>query len=238
MYAGVPYRSASSTTSQPPTSRCPRSLTRVPSGYAWLRAVAAILPRHYGVQPSATPDRERAPGRHRVVPVAASRRAGPWPAVIVLHGAGSRKENHADYARAAVAHGLVALTFDNRGHGETEGDRSGTAVIDDLARAGGMARGTAGGGRAPDRRARLEHGRPARDPRRRRVGRHRGGGRDLPRGRVDAGRGRAARARRPPAARGERARGDADRRPGAGRAGWTATTSRTRPSGWAPSRCC
>ena len=46
---------------------------------------------------------------------------GPWPAVIVLHGAGSRKENHADYARAAVAQGLAALTFDNRGHGETEG---------------------------------------------------------------------------------------------------------------------
>ena len=57
--------------------------------------------------------------------------AGPWPAVIVLHGAGSRKENHADYARAAVAHGLAALTFDNRGHGETEG-QLGDAVIDDL----------------------------------------------------------------------------------------------------------
>src|SRR5688572_2047276 len=38
---------------------------------------------------------------------------GPWPAVIVLHGAGSRKENHADYARATVAQGLAALTFDN-----------------------------------------------------------------------------------------------------------------------------
>jgi len=57
--------------------------------------------------------------------------AGPWPAVIVLHGAGSRKENHADYARAAVAHGLAALTFDNRGHGETEGPL-GDGVIDDL----------------------------------------------------------------------------------------------------------
>ena len=56
---------------------------------------------------------------------------GPWPAVIVLHGAGSRKENHADYARAAVAHGLAALTFDNRGHGETEGPL-GDRVVDDL----------------------------------------------------------------------------------------------------------
>jgi uncharacterized protein len=56
---------------------------------------------------------------------------GPWPAVIVLHGAGSRKENHADYARAAVAHDLAALTFDNRGHGETEGPL-GDGVVDDL----------------------------------------------------------------------------------------------------------
>jgi uncharacterized protein len=56
---------------------------------------------------------------------------GPWPAVMVLHGAGSRKENHADYARAAIAHGLAALTFDNRGHGETEGPL-GAGVIDDL----------------------------------------------------------------------------------------------------------
>jgi uncharacterized protein len=56
---------------------------------------------------------------------------GPWPAVIVLHGAGSRKENHADYARAAVAHGLAALTFDNRGHGETEGPL-GDGVADDI----------------------------------------------------------------------------------------------------------
>jgi dipeptidyl aminopeptidase/acylaminoacyl peptidase len=56
---------------------------------------------------------------------------GPWPAVIVLHGAGSRKENHADYARAAVAQGLAALTFDNRGHGETDGPL-GDGVVDDI----------------------------------------------------------------------------------------------------------
>ena len=58
---------------------------------------------------------------------------GPAPAVIVFHGAGSRKENHADYARAALAHGFVALTFDNRGHGETEGSL-GPGVIADLQR--------------------------------------------------------------------------------------------------------
>lgn len=57
---------------------------------------------------------------------------GPVPAVIILHGAGSQKENHADFARAAVAQGFAALTFDNRGHGETEGEL-GPGVIDDLA---------------------------------------------------------------------------------------------------------
>jgi uncharacterized protein len=57
----------------------------------------------------------------------------PAPAVIVFHGAGSQKENHADYARAALAHGFAALTFDNRGHGETEG-LLGPGVIADLQR--------------------------------------------------------------------------------------------------------
>jgi uncharacterized protein len=54
----------------------------------------------------------------------------PAPAVVVLHGAGSRKENHADFARVAVGSGFVALTFDNRGHGETEGDLGPRAVTD------------------------------------------------------------------------------------------------------------
>jgi uncharacterized protein len=57
----------------------------------------------------------------------------PAPAVIVLHGAGSRKENHADYARLAAGHGFAALTFDNRGHGESEGDL-GPRVVFDLQR--------------------------------------------------------------------------------------------------------
>ena len=56
--------------------------------------------------------------------------AGPVPALVVLHGAGSRKENHADFARAAGDHGFAALTFDNRGHGETEGALGARAVSD------------------------------------------------------------------------------------------------------------
>ena len=57
----------------------------------------------------------------------------PAPAVVILHGSGSRKENHADYARMAAAHGCVALTFDARGHGESEG-KLGPGVIVDIER--------------------------------------------------------------------------------------------------------
>jgi fermentation-respiration switch protein FrsA (DUF1100 family) len=54
----------------------------------------------------------------------------PSPAVVVLHGAGSRKENHADFARVAAGQGFVALTFDNRGHGETEGELGPRTIAD------------------------------------------------------------------------------------------------------------
>jgi alpha-beta hydrolase superfamily lysophospholipase len=42
-------------------------------------------------------------------------------AVLVCHGAGSRKENHADFATYAAGRGLAALIFDFRGHGESAG---------------------------------------------------------------------------------------------------------------------
>jgi uncharacterized protein len=55
------------------------------------------------------------------------------PAIVILHGAGSRKENHVDFARRAVGHGFAALTFDNRGHGESDGEL-GAGVIADVQR--------------------------------------------------------------------------------------------------------
>jgi fermentation-respiration switch protein FrsA (DUF1100 family) len=58
--------------------------------------------------------------------------APPFPGVVVVHGAGSRKENHADFARLATASGWAALTFDLPGHGESEGEMSGGAVGDVL----------------------------------------------------------------------------------------------------------
>jgi alpha-beta hydrolase superfamily lysophospholipase len=45
----------------------------------------------------------------------------PKGALLVCHGAGSRKENHGLMGEQAAAAGLAALTFDFRGHGESEG---------------------------------------------------------------------------------------------------------------------
>ncbi len=59
----------------------------------------------------------------------------PAPAIVIVHGAGSRKENHADFARLATASGWAALTFDLPGHGESERDFSGAAVDDVVAMA-------------------------------------------------------------------------------------------------------
>ncbi len=55
---------------------------------------------------------------------------GPAPAIVVFHGAGSQKENHADFARVAASHGFVALAFDNRGHGQSEGALGPGAIAD------------------------------------------------------------------------------------------------------------
>lgn len=56
----------------------------------------------------------------------------PWGGMVVLHGAGSCKENHHDMARAARAAGLAAVAFDLRGHGETGGRLDGR-VFEDVA---------------------------------------------------------------------------------------------------------
>jgi uncharacterized protein len=60
--------------------------------------------------------------------------------VVVLHGAGSCKESHHDYARALLAAGLAAVTFDQRGHGESEGPMDGRALTD-IAAMGSLLRG-------------------------------------------------------------------------------------------------
>jgi uncharacterized protein len=54
----------------------------------------------------------------------------PLGGVVILHGAGSCKENHFDFARAARAAGMAAVVFDQRGHGASEGALDGRAIAD------------------------------------------------------------------------------------------------------------
>lgn len=53
------------------------------------------------------------------------------PGVVVVHGAGSRKENHADFAGIVADAGMAAVALDLRGHGET-GGQVGPGMLDDV----------------------------------------------------------------------------------------------------------
>jgi uncharacterized protein len=55
----------------------------------------------------------------------------PAAGVVILHGAGSAKESHFDFARLCRDSGLAALAFDARGHGRSEGE-FGPGAIDDV----------------------------------------------------------------------------------------------------------
>jgi len=76
-------------------------------------------------------------------------RAGARAGVVVLHGAGSCKENHHDFARAAIGAGLGAIAFDQRGHGESPGPMGGRAVGDVATMADLLRRRTGGEDTAP-----------------------------------------------------------------------------------------
>jgi len=60
----------------------------------------------------------------------------PWPGVVIIHGAGSSKERHADFARLASDLGWAAIGYDQRGHGASEGEFSPGCILD----AGAMVR--------------------------------------------------------------------------------------------------
>ena len=60
----------------------------------------------------------------------------PAGALLVCHGAGSRKENHELMGEQAAAVGLAALTFDFRGHGESEGEMAPEGWRDTVAAGG------------------------------------------------------------------------------------------------------
>ena len=54
----------------------------------------------------------------------------PLATVVILHGANSCKESHFDFARACRADGLAAISFDMRGHGESQGAMDARALAD------------------------------------------------------------------------------------------------------------
>jgi pimeloyl-ACP methyl ester carboxylesterase len=58
--------------------------------------------------------------------------AQPRGGVVIVHGAGSRKENHLDFAAACATAGLAAIAFDQRGHGASDGALGG-GLLDDVA---------------------------------------------------------------------------------------------------------
>ncbi len=58
--------------------------------------------------------------------------SAPAGGVVIVHGAGSRKESHFDFARACRAQGLAAVSYDQRGHGASEGPCD-ARLIDDAA---------------------------------------------------------------------------------------------------------
>jgi uncharacterized protein len=68
--------------------------------------------------------------------------------VVILHGAGSCKESHHDFARAALPLGLAAIAVDHRGHGESDGQMDDRA-IEDVAVMAAVLRSALGDRQAP-----------------------------------------------------------------------------------------
>ena len=62
---------------------------------------------------------------------------------MILHGAGSAKESHFDFARGCRADGIAALAYDARGHGRSAGE-FGPGAIDDALALVELLRGHAG----------------------------------------------------------------------------------------------
>jgi uncharacterized protein len=50
--------------------------------------------------------------------------------MLIVHGAGSQKENHGDFGRACAAAGWAALAYDQRGHGASEDEMRPDALPD------------------------------------------------------------------------------------------------------------
>ncbi len=68
--------------------------------------------------------------------------------VVIVHGAGSSKESHHDFARAVLGAGFAAIAFDLRGHGSSEGRLDGR-VLEDMRSITQLLRARIGGGLMP-----------------------------------------------------------------------------------------
>jgi uncharacterized protein len=101
-----------------------------------MRTVTPVLPTEIGMQDGLS--------YSLWVPEQAAVRGG----VVILHGAGSCKENHHDFARASLAAGLAALVFDQRGHGASEGAMDGR-VLEDVTAMAALLRSSIGGPQQP-----------------------------------------------------------------------------------------
>ncbi len=86
-----------------------------------MRTVTPVLPRELGVRDGLAFSLWLPEGG-----------ADPRGGVVILHGAGSCKESHYDFARLLVSAGIGAIGFDQRGHGDSGGQMDGRA-IDDIA---------------------------------------------------------------------------------------------------------
>jgi alpha-beta hydrolase superfamily lysophospholipase len=56
----------------------------------------------------------------------------PSAGIVICHGAGSAKESHFDFGRAARGAGMTAVAFDARGHGRSDGEFGPSAFADAL----------------------------------------------------------------------------------------------------------
>jgi alpha-beta hydrolase superfamily lysophospholipase len=68
--------------------------------------------------------------------------------VVILHGAGSCKESHHDFARVLLAYGFAAICFDQRGHGDSEGAMD-AHVLEDIVAIAAQLRAGMGDPNAP-----------------------------------------------------------------------------------------
>ena len=68
--------------------------------------------------------------------------------VVIVHGAGSSKESHHDFARAVLGAGFAAIAFDQRGHGSSDGRLDGR-VLEDMRSITDLLRARIGGARVP-----------------------------------------------------------------------------------------